>query len=51
MPMIDDVKDIHVNWEKYATFQVVSSKRQVNQTDLNNKKKSDITICYRRKLT
>jgi hypothetical protein len=45
MKMIDDIKDIHKDYINQKIFSVVSSKRQTNQSK-NDKKNTDITICY-----
>ena len=45
MKMIDDVKEIHKDYPNQKVFSVTSSKRQANQTN-NDKKNSDVTICY-----
>lgn len=45
MKMIDDVKEIHKDYANQKIFSVTSSKRQTNQRK-DDKKNSDVTICY-----
>lgn len=45
MKMIDDVRNIHIDYKTQKNFCVTSSKRQTNQTTKKNKN-SDVTICY-----
>jgi 16S rRNA G966 N2-methylase RsmD len=48
MKMIDDVKNIHSEYETQKIYSVISSKRQSNRTS-SDKKNSDVTICYTKK--
>jgi 16S rRNA G966 N2-methylase RsmD len=47
MKMIDDVANIHKEYQTNKIFSVISSKRQSNQyTPTKNQKNNDVTICY-----
>jgi 16S rRNA G966 N2-methylase RsmD len=47
MKMIDDVANIHKEYQTNKIFSVISSKRQSNQyTSTKNQKNNDVTICY-----
>ena len=49
MKMIEDVKNIHSGYNTQKVYSVISSKRQSNRTS-SDKKNSDVTICYSKKI-
>ena len=52
MKMIDDVANIHHEYQTKMTFTVTSSKRQTNQySATKNQKNRDVTICYNKNIT